>query len=131
MIYFLSIEDVLAMHDLLLNEFGGAVGIRSHNLLVSAIAQPQASWGGCYLHDDIFLMAAAYAFHIIKNHPFVDGNKRTGIFSAVNFLERNNYEVDFVKGDLYQIAIDVATSELSKKKLAKIFEKNVGHQELS
>jgi death-on-curing protein len=120
MIYFLNLDDVLTLHDLLLTEFSGSAGVRSHELLASALAQPQASFGGCYLHDDIVVMAAAYAYHIIKNHPFVDGNKRTGIFTAITFLERNDRNVDFAKGELYALAVAVATSKLSKEKLAKI-----------
>lgn len=125
MIYFLSLDEVLAIHDLLVEAFGGLAGVRSRELLASAVAQPSTSFSGRYLHDGIFAMAAVYAYHIIKNHPFADGNKRTGMFVAVNFLERNGYSVMFSQDDFYQVAIDIATSRLSKEKLAKIFEKAV------
>ena len=58
-------------------------------LLESAVAQPRARFGERWLHPDLYLMAAAYAFHIVRNHPFVDGNKRTGLTSAMLFLELN------------------------------------------
>lgn len=125
MIYFLTLNEVLAVHDLLLVSFGGLAGVRSYELLISAIAQPSTGFSGRYLHVGVFAMASAYAYHIIKNHPFVDGNKRTGMFVAVNFLERNGYPVTFSQDDFYKVALDVATSKLSKEKLAKIFEKAV------
>ena len=123
MIYFLTTEEVIAIHGLLVSEFGGADGIRSRNLLLSALAPPQTSFAGRYLHDNVFVMAAAYAYHIIKNHSFVDGNKRTGIFCAVTFLERNEHNVNFTQDELYDLAIGVATSQISKEELAKILKR--------
>jgi death-on-curing protein len=73
---FLSVEDVIFLHDEQLVRFGGAAGIRDQGLLESAVGMPQASFGGEFLHADLFAMAAAYAFHIAQNQAFVDGNKR-------------------------------------------------------
>ena len=74
---FLTLEDVLVIHEEQLNAFGGLDGIRDQGLLESAVMMPQASFGGEYLHSSIFEMASAYAFHIAENQPFLDGNKRT------------------------------------------------------
>ena len=74
---FLVIDDVLDIHERQLAQFGGGGGIRDRGLLESAVAAPQASFGGEWLHSDIFEMAAAYAFHIAENQPFIDGNKGT------------------------------------------------------
>ncbi len=84
---FLDLEDVLAIHREQLARFGGGAGIRDAGLLDSALATPRATFGGSYVHADVFSMAAAYAFHVAENQPFVDGNKRTGLLCAVVFLE--------------------------------------------
>jgi death-on-curing protein len=75
---FLGVEEVIGIHARQLSEFGGGEGIRDQGLLASAIAQPEASFAGEYLHQDLYEMAAAYLFHLVQNHPFVDGNKRVG-----------------------------------------------------
>jgi death-on-curing protein len=91
---FLSLEDVLCLHADQVRLFGGHEGVRDLGLLESAIAQPQAMFGGEYLHHDIFEMAAAYVFHLVQNHPFCDGNKRTGVVAALVFLDFNGVEID-------------------------------------
>jgi death-on-curing protein len=88
-VLFLSVEEVLALHDDQLRLFGGSAGIRDRNALESAIATPAATFDGAFLHDDLFHMAAAYAFHLAENQPFVDGNKRTAINAALVFLDIN------------------------------------------
>ncbi len=75
---FLSLEDVLEMHLDQIRRYGGSAEVRDMGLLESAIAMPQATYAGENLHEDVYSMAAAYFFHIVQNHPFVDGNKRTG-----------------------------------------------------
>ena len=84
---FLDIDDVLAIHDEALATFGGSAGVRDAGLLASAVAMPRATFGGELLHEDLFAMAAAYAFHIAQNQPCVDGNKRTAILAAIVFLD--------------------------------------------
>lgn len=79
---FLEVDDVLEIHATQLDVYGGGAGLRDQGLLESAVAQPRASFGGDFAHEGLFAMAAAYLFHIVKNHPFVDGNKRTGLLSA-------------------------------------------------
>src|SRR5437879_5621549 len=86
---FLTVADILGLHERLIEVYGGQPGVRDHGLLESAVAMPQFTFGGAPLHDDIFSMAAAYLFHIVKNHPFLDGNKRAGTAAAIVFLELN------------------------------------------
>lgn len=118
---FLSIEDVIELHDMQLEHYGGATGIRSRELLESAVMMPQASFGGEFVHKDNYEMAAAYAFHIAENQPFVDGNKRTALASALVFLDWHNIEIDDPEEKLYSAMIDLAKKKLDKNGLAKIF----------
>ena len=76
---FLTVGEVLGLHSDQIREFGGAEGIRDQGALESAVAQASATYHGEYLHHGLFEMAAAYAFHIAENQPFVDGNKRTAL----------------------------------------------------
>lgn len=89
---FLTEKEVLEIHNYQTQAFGGAADLRDNGLLRSAVAAPQASFGGNFLYADIFEMAAAYWISIVGNHPFVDGNKRTGAMCAAVFLELNNHE---------------------------------------
>jgi death-on-curing protein len=89
-INFLTVKDVCKLHDLTLSKYGGTLGIRDLPLLESAVAQPSLVVFGRYVHETLFDMAAAYCFHLIKNHPFVDGNKRTGLLTTLTFLKQNN-----------------------------------------
>jgi death-on-curing protein len=115
---FLDLEDVLLIHEGQLPKYGGAAGIRDQGLLESALAQPRATFGGEFLHADPFAMAAAYAFHIAENQPFVDGNKRTGVLAAVVFLELNGYLVVEPPSRFYEAMIAVAERRLDKEGLA-------------
>ena len=92
-VLFLTLAEVIDIHSNQIRLYGGLPRIRDINLLSSAIAMPHASFHGEYLHNDIYEMAAAYAFHIGKNHPFVDGNKRTALVSALVFPELNGISI--------------------------------------
>ena len=81
----LDVEDVLELHATQLEIYGGSPGLRDRGLLESAVAQPQTSLAGELAHGGLFAMAAAYLFHIVSNHAFVDGNKRAGVLSAGSF----------------------------------------------
>lgn len=118
---FLDLEHTLRLHRSLIEHYGGAEGIRDVGLLQSAIAMPQASYGGEYLHDDIFEMAAAYLFHLVQNHPFLDGNKRIGAASAIVFLALNDIEIDNDEQGLVDLALAVATGTAGKKEIAEFF----------
>jgi death-on-curing protein len=84
---FLTLAEVIEIHSDQVERCGGQKGVRDMNLLSSALAMPQASFEGTFLHPTLFDMAAAYAYHLSQNHPFVDGNKRTGLAASLVFLE--------------------------------------------
>ena len=93
-------------------------------LLHSAIAMPQASFGGEYLHKDLFEMAAAYLYHIVQNHPFLDGNKRTGAATAIIFLAINGVEVEADEEGLVELTLAVAQGNAGKQEIAEYFRKS-------
>lgn len=115
---FLALDEVLAVHRDQIDRYGGALGIRDISLLISALAVPRATFGGEYVHSDLFEMAAAYLFHIVKNHPFLDGNKRTGLVAALVFLELNSIEIEAEEDDLAALVEGVARSEVDKAAVA-------------
>ena len=80
---------MLEIHRDQIKRYGGSEGVRDLGLLESALAMPEAGFGGQFVHAGLFEMAAAYLFHIVKNHPFVDGNKRVGAMAAFTFLKLN------------------------------------------
>ena len=115
---FLDLEDVLLIHEDQLARYGGAAGVRDAGLLESAVAVPRASAAGEFAHEDLFAMAAAYAFHIAQNQPFLDGNKRTGLLAALVFLDLNGIEIADPEGKLYDAMIALAERRLDKVGLA-------------
>ena len=117
---FLTLAEVINIHSNQIELYGGQNGVRDFGLLQSALAQPEASFSGQWLHEDIFLMAAAYAFHICQNHPFFDGNKRTALASALVFLELNNISLDDPKNKLLEAMLNIAKGMLSKQQFAQI-----------
>jgi len=116
---FLSREAVDAIHEDSLHEFGGANGIRDENALESALAQPMHEF--FYRDADLFQIAAAYAFHIAQNQPFIDGNKRAGLLSALNFLAANGIVSDQPVDAFYGAMIAIAEKRLDKAGLASVF----------
>lgn len=122
-ILFLTLAEVVVIHTNQIELYGGLPGIRDINLLSSAIAMPHASFHGEYLHNDIYEMAAAYAFHIGKNHPFVDGNKRTALVSTLVFLELNGISISDPQGKLYDAMLELSTRKLKKSEFAGILRK--------
>ena len=119
--HFLELRHVLELHRRALADFGGSDGIRDRNLLESAIAMPQASFGGEYLHADVYEMAAAYAFHIAENQTFVDGNKRTAVLAALTFLDMNGIFVFAATDTLCDAMMAVAERRIDKSGLAEVF----------
>lgn len=118
---FLSLEQVLILHDLQLDRFGGLQGLRDTGLLESALAMPQAGFGEHYVHEDVFAMAAAYLFHLVKNHPFIDGNKRVGFHAAFVFLSMNGYDLVMDQDAAYDLVIATAESRATKADIAEAF----------
>lgn len=121
---FLLFEEIVAFHYDQVTIHGGMQGIRDKHLLESAINMPQATFGGEYLYSTLFEMAAVYAHGIIKNHPFCDGNKRTGILSMMMFLQYNGVKIKFTQEEFYNLAIDIATSKLSIEEIAHILKQH-------
>jgi death-on-curing protein len=117
---FLTLDEILEIHDDQIQHYGGDVGIRDRGLLESAVAMPQQSFGGQYLHRDIFEMAAAYAFHVAESQAFVDGNKRTGLAAAYMFLSLNGFHLIEQDDRLYEAMIAVGTRRLDKAGLAQV-----------
>ena len=115
---FLSLAEVVEIHRDQIERYGGRPGIRDSGLLQSAVAVPQATMSGKYLHGDLFEMAAAHLFHIVKNHPFVDGNKRTGAVAALVFLELNGAEVTPDEDKLADIVLSVVQGKMQKGDVA-------------
>ena len=119
---FLTLAEVVDIHNDQIKRYGGDAGARDLGLLESAISVPQAGFGGQFLHSSLFEMAAAYAFHISENQPFVDGNKRTALAAALIFLEMNGILIKDPKDRLYDAMIKLATHRLGKKALAALLE---------
>lgn len=124
MINFLKLEMILSFHEDQINQYGGNPGIRAQGLLESALAQPEASFGGGYVHKNTFEMAAAYGFHICKNHPFLDGNKRTALVAMYTFLYVNGWQLKADKKVLYATVIELASGNLTKEELSNFLKQN-------
>jgi death-on-curing protein len=120
---FLEVDEVLALHEMQIERYGGSSGIRDRGLLESAVSMPQASFGGVFMHKDLFEMAAAYAFHIAENQPFIDGNKRTALAAALIFLDWHSFDIVDTGDELYQAMIGLAERRLAKAGLAELFKK--------
>ena len=118
---FLTHDDIIESHQNQIDTYGGSHGIRDIGLLESAIAQPEASFGGQYLHADIFEMAAAYIYHLVMNHPFVDGNKRVGLEAALIFLEINNENLKASDQELVDLVLKTTAGQVGKREIAEFF----------
>lgn len=122
MIEYLSVEEVIDMHDAFLKEFGGLQGIRDINLLMSALETPKGTMFGQDLHPTIFDKAAAYLYHIVCNHPFNDGNKRTGFGATLLFLKANSVPIKFDKKKYENLVVEVAKGKITKEEIARFLE---------
>ncbi len=118
---FLDLPGVLALHRDLIGRYGGSLGVRDKGLLASAIQMPQATFGGEWLHPDIFHMAAAFLFHLMVNHAFVDGNKRVGASAAFVFLRLNGFRLTAPESDYEALVLAVSRGEAQKDAIAKFF----------
>ncbi len=111
-------DEVLLLHADQIATFGGTAGVRDQGLLDSALAQPQATFGGELLHPTLADQAAAYLFHLSRNHPFVDGNKRTAFAVMDAFIEVNGYMLTLTDDEAYELTMQVAQGQMSKAELA-------------
>ncbi|MEN8236118.1 MAG: type II toxin-antitoxin system death-on-curing family toxin [Pseudomonadota bacterium] len=117
---YLRIEEVISYQDFLIKKDGGFGGIRDFGLLSSALAIPSQSFSGQEMHHTVIEKASAYLYHLIKNHPFFDGNKRTAVFCFLVFFDENNVEISFDEDFLYSITLDVAGNKLHKTELISL-----------
>jgi len=120
--YWLTRDECLALHDLMLSDYGGIRGLRDENLLESTLARPQQLLH--YGKPNLFELAAAYAAGIVKNYPFLDGNKRTGFMLGAGFLERNGYEFFATEVDAVLQTLALAAGEKSEAEYALWFQAN-------
>ena len=121
---FLTLDEVLSLHDEQVGRFGGSHGVRDIGLLESAMGSAAATFGGEFLHQTIFEMAAAYLYGICRNHPFIDGNKRTATAAALIFLDMNSIAIDADEDEFYDLVIGVAEGSVSKAEVAVFFQQN-------
>jgi death-on-curing protein len=115
----LDAKEAIAIHDRQLAEHGGGTGIRDIGLLESALGRPVNQWH--YGEDDPAALAAAYAFGVARNHPFIDGNKRTAWIAARLFLVINGHVLSFDAADAIRTVLALASGELSEDELASWF----------
>jgi death-on-curing protein len=115
---FLGLTEVLEIRRDQVERYGGASGIRDMELLQTALGMPAATYGGEFLHTDVYEMAAAYLLHLVKNHPFLNGNKRIGAAAALVFLLLNGYDFDAPEDELAETVLAVARDEIDKAELA-------------
>lgn len=118
---FLTLDEVLTIHRDQIDRYGGSEGVRDMDLLMSALQQPQMGFGGEYFHPDIFTMAGAYLFHISRNHPFLDGNKRAAAAAAVVFLIMNGVHLRSDEAGLERITLAAAQGQIGKPEIAEFF----------
>ena len=123
-ISFLGVEHLLEIHRDQIERYGGSLGVRDMGLLESAVAMPQSGFGGQYFHTDLYEMAAAYLFHVVKNHPFIDGNKRAGAMAAFAFLSVNGIDLDAPERQYGDFVLAVAEGKRDKQALAEFFRKH-------
>lgn len=121
---FLELAEVLAIHQNQIELYGGRHGIRDISILQSALAMPQAGMRGGYFHEDIIEMASAYLFHIVRDHPFIDGNKRTAVASALIFLELNDIQIAADSRAFETMVRSVAEGICGKAALTEFFRRH-------
>ncbi|MBW2241646.1 MAG: type II toxin-antitoxin system death-on-curing family toxin [Deltaproteobacteria bacterium] len=122
--HFLTLDEVLGIHADQMRRYGGQPGLRDLGLLQSALGMPETTFDGEYLHGTLYEMAAAYLFHIARNHPFADGNKRTALMGALVFLGLNGRRLDAELEALYGLVDGVAAGSVDKAEVAVFLSQN-------
>lgn len=120
---FLTLAEIHDIHADQIKRYGGSPGVRDQGALMSAMAQPSGGIGDSYFHENLYEMAAAYAFHLSGNHPFVDGNKRAALAATLVFLKLNGISLNDPVGKLYDAMIEAASGRMKKPELADLFRK--------
>ncbi len=121
---FLTLDEVLGIHADQIRLYGGRPGLRDFALLQSALGMPETTFGGEFLHGTLFEMAAAYLFHIARNHPFADANKRTALMCAVVFLGLNGHRLRAEPEALYGLVDGVAPGSVDKAEVSVFLRQN-------
>ena len=121
---YLTAEQVLFIHARIIDETGGAHGVRDIGLLQSAVGRPRATFGGKDLYPDIFRKTATLAESLAKNHSFIDGNKRTAMASASLFLSMNGFHLETSQKELVRFAIELAVGHVTPDQAAAWFKKH-------
>ena len=121
---FLGFDEIIEIHHDQIKRYGGRPGILDIETLKSTVAMPSATFDGNYLHTAIYEMAAAYLFHIVRNHPFVDGNKSTGAVASIVFLMLNGLDFHADENDFEYIVIRTAEGKIDKATIAQFFKSN-------
>ena len=121
---YLSAEDILAVHSVVIDETGGSHGVRDRNAIASLEYLPRQGAFGKELYPTLFLKAAIYVRNIIFSRPFIDGNKRTAMATADVFLQSNGYEIAIPKGGVKKFALSVIKQKLGLEKIAEWLKKN-------
>ncbi len=121
---FLTLDEVLGIHADQIRRYGGTSGLRDLGLLQSALSMPQTTFDDEFLHGTLFEMAAAYLFHLARNHPFIDGNKRTALMCALVFLGLNGHRLVANPDALYRLVDGVASGDVDKSDVSVFFRGN-------
>lgn len=122
---FLTLEQIVAIHADQIARYGGSAGLRDEKGLRAASWMPEAHFGGAYAHPGLAAKAAAYLFHLVSNHAFVDGNKRVGLAAALTFLYLNGHELDCPLNRVEDMTIRVASGMMSKDDVVAFFEQTI------
>ena len=122
---YITIEDVYVIHKRMIDIGGGSAGVRDIDLLHSAVERSKATFGGNDLYPTLFTKAAALLQSLMGNHPFDDGNKRTGFFSTLFFLEQNNVSISTYENEILQFCSDVVTKKYSIEQIAAWLKRHV------
>lgn len=125
MITYLTVDQAIKVHDRLIEQHGGLPGIREIGLLASAMEMPKSAFNGHEMFPTLLDKAAAYLFYIAKNHPFLDGNKRTAAFVAVLFLRMNGLKISIDKQQYELLVVGTAEGLISKAQIFLFFERSV------
>lgn len=121
---YLTVQDILLLHNFAIDEFGGSHGLRDFGLLESAVGRPQATFGGEDLYPTIFLKGAALVHSLLLNHQFVDGNKRTAMFSVMTFMESNEYKMIATQKEVVECALWIENQKPEIEEISTWLNKN-------
>ncbi len=122
---FLTVVEVLALHEHSVRRYGGAPGVRDASLLESAVAMPEQSAFGELAHPNLHDQAGAYLYHLCKNHPFFDGNKRVALLACEAFLNRNEKELTLTNEEAVKVVVGVASGTMTKDELLRTLETKI------